>query len=56
MPLWFEIAVLVLLASIAVALIDICFRLESVNRDFVNFAIRLETAIEGNPDTTLNDE
>lgn len=43
MPLWFEIVLLVLLACIAVSLIDICFALESVNKNFANFGTRLET-------------
>jgi hypothetical protein len=30
MPFWFEIAVLVVLACVAVALVDICFQLESM--------------------------
>jgi len=32
MPLWFEIAVLIFLACIAVSVIDMCFALESVIR------------------------
>jgi len=45
MSLWFEITVLVLLACIAVALIDICFQFESMNRNFCNFGTRLEGVI-----------
>ena len=45
MPLWFEIAVLVFLACIAVSAIDICFALESVNRNIANFGTRLETEV-----------
>lgn len=43
MPLWFEIAVVVLLACIAVSVIDLCFQLESINPNFANFGTRLET-------------
>jgi hypothetical protein len=42
MPLWFEVVVLVLLACIAVCLIDVCFQLESINKNFANFGTRLE--------------
>ncbi len=45
MPLWFEIAVLVLLGCIAVALIDLCFALESVTRNMANFGTRFETEV-----------
>jgi hypothetical protein len=45
MPLWFEIAVLVFLACIAVALIDICFALESLTRNLANFGTRLESVV-----------
>jgi hypothetical protein len=43
MSLWFEIAALVVLVCIAVAGIDICFQLESINRNFANLGTRLET-------------
>jgi hypothetical protein len=64
MSLWFEIVVLLLLGCIAVALIDMCFQFESINRNFINFGIRLETeflerleaAIKGNSRAPLNDE
>ena len=46
MPLWFEITVLVFLGCIAVALIDVCFHLESMNRNFINFGTRLEECLE----------
>jgi hypothetical protein len=55
MPLWFEIVVLVLLAGIAISPFDICLHLESMNRNFVNFATRLETAIKGNSSTLSDD-
>jgi hypothetical protein len=45
MPLWFQIVVLVLLACIAVSAIDLCFALDSLNRNFANFATRIEAAI-----------
>jgi hypothetical protein len=45
MPLWFEIALLVLLACIAVCLIDICFALESLSRNLANLGSRMEAAI-----------
>ncbi len=45
MPLWFEIAVTVLLAIIAVSLIDLCFALESVTRNMSNFSIRFEEEV-----------
>jgi len=45
MPLWFEISVLVLLAVVAVSLVDICFQLESVNKNFCNFGTRLEKEV-----------
>lgn len=45
MPLWFEIVVLVLLASIAVSLIDLCFALQNVTRNMSNFGIRFETEV-----------
>jgi hypothetical protein len=45
MPLWFEVAVLILLACIAVCGIDVCFALESVNKNIANLGIRLETVI-----------
>ena len=45
MPLWFEIAVTVLLAIIAVSLIDMCFALASLDRNICNFGTRLETVI-----------
>jgi hypothetical protein len=64
MPLWFEIAVLIFLGLIALALIDLCFAMENVTRNMSNFGIRfeeeilprLETAIRGNSDTTLSDD
>jgi hypothetical protein len=64
MPLWFEIAVTVILAIIAVSLIDLCFQFESINRNICNFGSRLEgevlprleAAIRGNSRATLNDE
>jgi hypothetical protein len=46
MPLWFEIAVLVLLAGIALSLFDICLHLESINKNFCNFGTRIETVME----------
>lgn len=46
MPLWFELAVLVLLACIAVSAIDICFALESVNKNIGVGAERLREVIE----------
>jgi hypothetical protein len=42
MSLWFEIAVLVLLAVVAASLVDICFQLESVNKNFATFGAHLE--------------
>lgn len=45
MPLWFEIVVTVLLAIIAVSLIDLCFALESVTRNMSNFGIRFEEEV-----------
>ena len=45
MPLWFEIAVLVFLGLIAVALIDLCFAMESVTRNMSNFGIRFEEEV-----------
>jgi hypothetical protein len=45
MPLWFEIAILVLLACIAVSLVDLCFQFESINKNFANFGTRLEGEI-----------
>jgi hypothetical protein len=46
MPLWFEIAVLVLLAGIAGCLIDLCFGLESLTRNLANLGTRLEKSLE----------
>jgi hypothetical protein len=45
MSLWFEIAVLVLLACIAVCLIDMCFALESLTRNVANLGTRLEAEV-----------
>ncbi len=45
MPLWFEIAALVLLICIAVSAIDICFLLASLNRNICVMGSRLETAM-----------
>jgi hypothetical protein len=45
MPLWFEIAALVLLGCIAVSLIDLCFALQNVTRNISNFGIRFETEV-----------
>jgi hypothetical protein len=42
MPLWFEIAVLLILGVIAVCLIDLCFALESLTRNLANLGTRLE--------------
>lgn len=67
MPLWFEIAIVVLLAIIAVSSIDMCFALQSVTRNMMNFGVRfeeevlprLEAAIrqrQGNSRTALSDD
>jgi len=39
MPLWFEIAVAILLACIAVSAIDLCFCCENISR---NLAVALQ--------------
>jgi hypothetical protein len=45
MSLWFEIAVLVLLACIAMALVDLCFQFESINKNIANFGTRFESVV-----------
>ena len=55
MQLWFEIVVLVFLAAIAVALIDLCFQFESMNRNFCNFGTRLEDEIATRLETAIRD-
>jgi hypothetical protein len=55
MSLWFEIVVLVLLACIAVSLIDMCFTLESVTKNFANFGTRLETVILDRLEAAIRD-
>jgi hypothetical protein len=55
MPLWFEISVLVFLACIAVSAIDICFALQSVNRNIANFGTRLETTVLDRLDAAIRD-
>jgi hypothetical protein len=68
MPLWFEIAVLVILGVIAACLIDMCFHLEWITKNLANFGTRLETVVlprmeaairdrdKGNPRPTISDE
>jgi len=53
MPLWFELAVLIFLACIAVSAIDICFALESVNRNIATGAERVREAIEKSHPATI---
>jgi hypothetical protein len=55
MPLWFEIAVLMILAVIALGVIDMCFALESVTRNFANFGTRLETVILDRLEAAIRD-
>jgi hypothetical protein len=45
MPLWFEIAVIVLLVAIAGSLIDMCLHLEWITKNIANFGTRFETVI-----------
>jgi hypothetical protein len=45
MSLWFEIAVLVLLAAIAGCLLDMCFHLEWITKNIANLGTRLETVL-----------
>jgi len=45
MPLWFEIAIIVLLAVIAVSLVDLCFALQIATKNMANFGIRFEEEV-----------
>jgi hypothetical protein len=54
-PLWFEIALLVLLACIAVSLIDMCFALDSVTKNMANFGVRLEEVILDRLEAAIRD-
>ena len=56
MPLWFEITVLVLLACIAVCLIDMCFAVESLTRNLANLGTRLESEILPRLETAIREE
>jgi hypothetical protein len=55
MPLWFEITVLVFLGLIAVAIIDLCFALESVTRNMANFGTRFEMEVLPRIESAIRD-